>query len=82
MSEDAQSLTGVQQQILDLMERSRMLRAGGLWLNPAAVARNIGRSKNYTNTQLRDLYTKNLVETDGDGYYRISPSGSDAVYDL
>lgn len=48
----------------------------------ATVARNIGRSKNYTNTQLRDLYSEGLVETDGDGYYRISDRGTQTVLRL
>lgn len=82
MSETDIEITGVAREILDLFERSRRLKTGGLWLNPAAVARNLGRSKNYINTQLRELESAGYVETDGDGYYRIADTGAKALEDM
>lgn len=79
MSGHDETISGVRREILDILERSKRLKPGGLWLNPAAVARNLGRSNNYINTQMRELYQDDLLESDGDGYYRIAPDGSDRI---
>lgn len=79
MSDPDAGPSGVRREILDLLERSKRLKPGGLWLNPAAVARNLGRSNNYINTEMRELYQDGLVESDGNGYYRIAADGSDLI---
>lgn len=69
-------------EILEVLERSRQLKVGGLWMNPATVARNINRTRGHVNARLRELQDHGLAESDGDGYYRITDEGTDVLKEI
>ena len=65
--------------ILEYMAQTRDLKFGGMWLRPHGLARNLGTSREYVNRRLIELTDRGYVETDGEGYYRITDEGVDFV---
>lgn len=66
--------------ILEVLERTKSAKIGGLWLKGATIAKNLNASSDYVGNRLRQLQTEDYVEADG-GYYRITEKGSLFVRD-
>lgn len=71
----------VDDRILELLERTRAAKVGGLWVKGATVAVNLDLSANYVNKRLRKLEKEGYVERRDrpKGYYRITEKGSEFV---
>lgn len=73
----------VDSRILELMERTRQAKLGGVWFKSATVAVNLDLSKDYVNKRMRELKERGYVEMREypQGYYRITEKGSEFIRD-
>lgn len=69
----------VDNRILELLERTKPAKLGGLWLKGATIAENLDLSGNYVNRRLRQLEREGYVESGSKGYYRITERGAEYI---
>lgn len=69
----------VDRRILEMLERTKPAKLGGMWLKSATLAENLDHNNDYINQRVRQLLEEGYVESGTKGYYRISDRGSEFI---
>lgn len=71
----------VDSRILELMERTRQAKLGGVWFKSATIAVNLEMSNDYVNKRMKELNEHDFVEQRDypQGYYRITEEGTEFI---
>lgn len=71
-------MTPMDERILELLERSRSVKSGGLWFQTKGIAINLNANMKYVSARLQELAQHGYVDRE-DNMYRISEKGIDYI---
>lgn len=72
-------MTQMDERILDILAKTRRVKVDGLWLTPKSLALALPAERSYVNKRLKELARQDFIETDDQGFYRITDKGANYI---